>query len=155
MPTSTLTVNLQSEEIEFFQKYAQRHGLTADEVVTQYLQRLKCGPQPSIHAEVAALAELVPPDLESNAEYHWHLLNKHRCMIADIRKLVPAVPFVPFTIHLADGGHLRVPTVDRAAVSPTGGRVIVFADDDTHDILSGLLISRVTVDRHPGSRTKL
>lgn len=68
-------------------------------------------------------------------------------MNADIRKLVHAVPFVPFTIHLADGGQLRVPTVDHVAVSPAGGRVIVFADDDTHDILSGLLISRITVDR--------
>ena len=68
-------------------------------------------------------------------------------MNADIRKLVHAVPFIPFTIHLADGGQLRVPTVDHVAVSPAGGRVIVFADDDTHDILSGLLISRITVDR--------
>ncbi|MDA1272800.1 MAG: hypothetical protein O2960_01935 [Verrucomicrobia bacterium] len=70
-------------------------------------------------------------------------------MIADIRKLVHAVPFVPFTIHLADGGQVRVPTVDHLAVSPTGGRVIVFADDDTHDILSSLLISRITVDKQP------
>lgn len=70
-------------------------------------------------------------------------------MIADIRKLVHAVPFVPFTIHLADGGQVRVPSVDHVAVSPTGGRVIVFADDDTHDILSSLLISRITVDKQP------
>ena len=72
-------------------------------------------------------------------------------MNADIRKLVHAVPFIPFTIHLADGGQLRVPTVDHVAVSPAGGRVIVFADDDTHDILSGLLISRITVDRQRSS----
>ncbi len=75
-------------------------------------------------------------------------------MIADIRKLVHAVPFVPFSIHLADGGQLRVPTVDHVAVSPTGGRVIVFADDDTHDILSSLLISRITVDRLPAPRSQ-
>lgn len=75
-------------------------------------------------------------------------------MTSDIRKLVHAVPFVPFTIHLADGGQLRVPAIDHVAVSPTGGRVIVFADDDTHDILSGLLISRITVDRHPTSRSQ-
>jgi hypothetical protein len=74
-------------------------------------------------------------------------------MTADIRKLVHTVPFVPFTIHLADGGQVRVPTIDHVAVSPTGGRVIVFADDDTHDILSGLLISRITVDRLPASRS--
>ena len=70
-------------------------------------------------------------------------------MTADIRKLMHAAPFVPFTIHLADGGQLRVPTIDHVAISPTGGRVIVFADDDTHDVLSPLLISRLTVDRQP------
>jgi hypothetical protein len=68
-------------------------------------------------------------------------------MTADIRKLVHAVPFVPFTIHLADGGQLRVPTVDHIAVPPAGGRVFVFGDDERYDVLSALLISRITVDR--------
>ena len=61
MPTATLTVNLPSEEIEFLQKYAQQHGLTAAEVVARYLHRLKSGAQPAIHPEVAALTGLVPP----------------------------------------------------------------------------------------------
>ncbi len=68
-------------------------------------------------------------------------------MIGDIRKLVHATPFVPFTIHLADGGQLRVPTVDHVAVPPAGGRVFVFGNDDRYDVLSPLLISRVTVDQ--------
>ena len=68
-------------------------------------------------------------------------------MTADIRKLVHAVPFVPFTIHLADGGELRVPTVDHIAVPPAGGRVFVFGDDERYDVLSALLISRIAVDR--------
>jgi len=68
-------------------------------------------------------------------------------MTADIQKLVHAVPFVPFTIHLADGGQLRVPTVDHIAVPPAGGRVFVFGDDERYDVLSALLISRITVDR--------
>ena len=68
-------------------------------------------------------------------------------MTGDIRKLIHAVPFVPFTIHLADGGQLRVPTMDHVAIAPVGGRVIVFHDDGTHDVLSSLLISRITIDR--------
>jgi hypothetical protein len=78
MPTTTLTVNLPSEEIEFLQRYAQQHGLTAAEVVAQYLQRLKSGAQPVIHPEVAALSGLVPTDIDAEAEYHRHLLEKHR-----------------------------------------------------------------------------
>jgi hypothetical protein len=68
-------------------------------------------------------------------------------MTGDFRKLAHAAPFVPFTIHLADGGQLRVPTGDHIAVPPAGGRIFVFGDDDQYDVLSPLLISRVTVDR--------
>jgi hypothetical protein len=68
-------------------------------------------------------------------------------MKADISKLVHANPFVPFTIHLADGGQLRVSTVDHIAVPPTGGRIFVFGDDDRYDVISALLITRLTVDR--------
>ena len=67
-------------------------------------------------------------------------------MTADIRKLAHATPFVPFTIHLADGGQLRVPTVDHIAVPP-GGRVFVFGEDEKYDVISSLLITRITVDR--------
>lgn len=73
-------------------------------------------------------------------------------MTEDIRKLVHAVPFVPFTIHLADGGALRVPTVDHIAVGPAGTRTVVFSDNDSWDMLSALLISRVTVDRDASAR---
>jgi hypothetical protein len=72
-------------------------------------------------------------------------------MKEDIRKLVHATPFIPFTIHLADGGHLRVPTVDHVAVPPAGGRVMVFHEDGTWDMISALLISRITVDRESGA----
>ena len=67
-------------------------------------------------------------------------------MIADIRKLIAAQPFVPFTIHSADGVELTVPTVDHVAVPPTGGRVFVFRDDESYEVLSPLLISRLSVN---------
>jgi hypothetical protein len=69
----------------------------------------------------------------------------------DVRKLVHAVPFVPFTIHLADGGQLRIPTVDHIAVPPAGGRVFVFGEDERYDVVSALMITRLTVDREPAT----
>jgi hypothetical protein len=72
-------------------------------------------------------------------------------MIADVRKLAHATPFVPFTIHLADGGRLRVPTVDHIAVPPTGGRIFIFGEDERYDVISPLMITRVTVDREPAN----
>lgn len=75
-------------------------------------------------------------------------------MTADIRKLVHARPFTPFTIHLADGGQLRVPTVEHIAVPPSGGRIVVFRDDGDYDIVSALLITRLTVDREEARSTQ-
>ena len=80
--------------------------------------------------------------------------NVSQVMTADIRKLVHAVPFVPFTIHLADGGQLRVPSVDHIAVPPAGGRIFVFGDDDRYDVISSLLVSRLTVDREAAAAQK-
>jgi hypothetical protein len=66
-------------------------------------------------------------------------------MIAEIRKCLSRRPFLPFTIYSADGMTLPVPSVDHAAVSPTGNRVIVFLDDGTTEFLFPLLITRVSV----------
>lgn len=67
-------------------------------------------------------------------------------MTGDIRRLIQTTPFVPFTIHLADGGQVRVPTVDHLALPPSGGRVMVFHHDGSWDMLSALLISRLSID---------
>ena len=67
-------------------------------------------------------------------------------MTGDIRKLLTAQPFVPFTIHTADGGKVRVPTAGHVLVFPQGSRVLITHDDDSFDVLSALLINRLTVD---------
>ena len=77
-------------------------------------------------------------------------------MKADIQKLSHASPFVPFTIHLVDGGQLRVTTVDHVAVPPAGGRIFVFGDDERYDVISAPMITRITVDREttPSQQTQ-
>jgi len=62
-------------------------------------------------------------------------------MTRDIYHMLRAQPFQPFLIHTADGRRYRVPTPDHAHVSPSGGRVSVWEDDDTEYMLPGLLIS--------------
>ena len=72
-------------------------------------------------------------------------------MSEDMRKLLAANPFIPFTVHLADGGEVRIPTRDHVLLFPQGSRLIVTHDDDSYDVLSALLISRLTVDSRPTS----
>ena len=64
-------------------------------------------------------------------------------MLAEIRRLLSARPFVPFTIYPADSAEMHVPTVDHAAVSPDGRTLVIFFDDGTAQFLFPLLIARV------------
>ncbi|MBA3833782.1 MAG: hypothetical protein H0X34_18190 [Chthoniobacterales bacterium] len=68
-------------------------------------------------------------------------------MINDIRELLRARPFIPFTIDLVDGGGIRVPTVDHIHIAPSPERVFVWLDDGKYNVIRPLMISRVTVDR--------
>ncbi|MFN3407512.1 MAG: hypothetical protein ACK45B_00830 [Limisphaerales bacterium] len=66
-------------------------------------------------------------------------------MTKDIRDRLAARPFFPFVVHTADGREYPVPTPDHAHVSPGGGRVSIWTDDDQEFILPGLLISGLKV----------
>jgi hypothetical protein len=70
-------------------------------------------------------------------------------MLADLRRLASGSPFVPFTIHMADGEKITVPTGDHIAVSPSGGRIVVFGDDDDVIHIFPLLITRLSLKEHP------
>lgn len=70
-------------------------------------------------------------------------------MVPDIRELIASQPFVPFTVHLVDGGALPVPTVDHVHVTPAPERVFIWHDDGKYDKIRPLMISRVTVDEQP------
>ncbi len=66
-------------------------------------------------------------------------------MLADIRTLIHATPFLPFTIRTADGREFSVPTVDHIAVPPAGGRVFVFGDK-AGEFSVPLLIANLSVE---------
>jgi len=67
-------------------------------------------------------------------------------VVADIKTLIAARPFVPFTIHMVDGGAAPVPTIDHVSITATGNRVFVSYDDGHYDAIRPLMISRLTID---------
>jgi hypothetical protein len=69
-------------------------------------------------------------------------------MIADVRKRLDRVPFVPFIIRTSDGHECSVPSVDHARISPRGHRVVVFTDEDATAILGPLHINSI-IDQQP------
>ena len=68
-------------------------------------------------------------------------------MLGDIRTLLAEVPFLPFIIHMADGREVRVPSRDHISIGTA--RVTVTRDDGSKNILPGLLMAGLTVDRPP------
>ena len=71
-------------------------------------------------------------------------------MIVDqIRLAREANPFLPFTIHVADGRSHRVPHRDYLSMSPGGRTVIVYESDEAGHILDSLLITELSLDKPP------
>lgn len=74
-----LTVRLPRENLEFVKRYAAEHGVTVTEVLDRFLTRLREGAERgAVHPDVQAISGLVPPDVDAEALYHEHLLEKHR-----------------------------------------------------------------------------
>ena len=67
-------------------------------------------------------------------------------MTDEVRKLMNAEPFVPFVIKTSDGKQYRVKHPDYVAITPRGGRIVVFADEEASTTLSALHM--VAVEPH-------
>ena len=65
---------------------------------------------------------------------------------AELKQVLHATPFRPFTVHLARDKAFSVPHEDFAALSPNGRTLIVFRKEDgVFDILDVPLIARLEV----------
>lgn len=65
-------------------------------------------------------------------------------MTDEVRKMMNAEPFAPFFVKTSDGKQYRVRHPDFVAISPKGGRISLYHDDEeTSTILSGLHIVAV------------
>ncbi len=68
-------------------------------------------------------------------------------MTDEVRKLMHAEPFHPFLVKTSDGKQYRVKHPDYVAISPKGGRITVYADEETSSTLSALHIVAVEAMR--------
>ena len=70
-----------------------------------------------------------------------------------VRKVLQALPFRPFTVEI--GGQRRVPVkhTDYAQLSPAGRTLVVFSDDDdAADIIDVFLIKNLSLAKTPARR---
>lgn len=74
-----LTVRLPRENLDFVKRYATEHGLTVTDVLNRFLTRLREGAEGrQVHPDVERISGLVPPEVDAEAVYRNHLLEKHR-----------------------------------------------------------------------------
>jgi len=71
-------------------------------------------------------------------------------MLGELRRLAKQAPFIPFTIHMADGRQFRVQHPDHLFVGQRFHAVLE-QDDGTLEILPGLLISGLTLHAGPAA----
>ena len=74
--------------------------------------------------------------------------------IEQLRLVLHAAPFRPFTIHLADGRQIRVPHPDFVAQSPTGRTIIIYQEDESFSIVDPLLVTELKVHNGAGAGSK-
>ena len=63
-------------------------------------------------------------------------------MLEVLRERIKAIPFLPFTVHVADGRSFPVPHPDHILVT-SKGLVVIEGDDGLLDILPILLVSGI------------
>lgn len=68
-------------------------------------------------------------------------------MTDEVRRLMHAEPFLPFMVKTSDGKQYRVKHPDYVAISPKGGRITLYADEETSTTVSALHIVAVEPQR--------
>jgi hypothetical protein len=67
----------------------------------------------------------------------------------EIRKLLRARPFVPFTVHLPEGRAVQVTHADFALLSPNGRTLLAYDADESFNMIDVMLIGSIEVGPPP------
>jgi len=71
--------------------------------------------------------------------------------IEQVKQVYNAMPFQPFTLHLADGRGIPVRHREFMAAAPSGRTVIVYQPDDSFNIVDLLLVTDIEVSNGKAS----
>jgi hypothetical protein len=73
--------------------------------------------------------------------------------IEELRQVHRAQPFVPFTLHLADGRKVRVRSPEFLAQSPAGRIIYVATEDNVLDRIDLLMVVSIETDERRKPRS--
>jgi len=78
MNLTKLTIQLPASEVVFLEEYAKRHQTTIEELVEQFIKRLRMHENYSFHPDIQKFAGIVPKDIDARREYYEYLEEKHK-----------------------------------------------------------------------------
>ncbi len=64
-------------------------------------------------------------------------------MTLDVLKKLAARPFEPFVVVMSSGQRYEVPTAEHAGLNPARKRIVIWFDDGSGVVLSGLHITSI------------
>jgi len=70
--------------------------------------------------------------------------------VEQLKNVMHAQPFQPFTVHMGDGRSFLVKHPDYIARSPSGRTIVIYNDDESSSILDMLLVTELEI--HPPSK---
>lgn len=78
MNATSLTVHLPESEVTFLEEYAEKHQVTVEELIDQFVKQLRIAEKYSYHPEIKTFAGIVPKNIDARKEYYEHLEKKHK-----------------------------------------------------------------------------
>jgi hypothetical protein len=75
--TTKLTVRLPKEDVEFAKAYALKHGMTLTEFIDRYFRSMRAMESQSPTPQLGAITGILPSDIDTEALYRKHVLEKH------------------------------------------------------------------------------
>jgi hypothetical protein len=78
MDAAPMTIHLPESEVAFLEEYAERHQVTVEELIDQFVKQLRSTEKYSFHPEMKKFAGIVPKDIDARKEYYEHLEEKHK-----------------------------------------------------------------------------
>lgn len=77
MPVESLTIQLPINEIEFLQRYTEKHKITISELINCYARYLQESPKSKFHPDIGKITGIIPENIDIKEEYYKHSIEKH------------------------------------------------------------------------------
>lgn len=78
MEKAELKIEISRLQAEFLMKYTEQTGISASQLVSQYIDQLKLLETIPIHPDVQKYTGIIPDEINMKEYHHLHLLEKHK-----------------------------------------------------------------------------